>query len=306
MSKVKYYYDPDTLSYRKIEPKPWAKRRRWTVFIIFILSILFFGWKLMYHNLFPYAIILEDVPFSKHKLQLASDHIDNLTIIFDSVQEHIDKLQHGAQGIRHNIEDSALKHDRINSKINALETTVVGLEMEVKEKNLEITRLEERFERVMAGGKDQIEAYSYFSYHIQRQWKVIIVIFTVVLGTILNITIQKYFSGKREQRAFELASFKKEQYDNGFIKVEKEWEQKITEVENENKIKVSNLNKRYDKVAKDYGELLRDYEEMNRITLSILNYIKNDQGFRKKIGFENWPGNLKSLLDEMIIDLEAN
>ncbi len=40
MSKVKYYYDPDTLSYRKIEPK---KSRRYRNFAFFILGSFLFG-----------------------------------------------------------------------------------------------------------------------------------------------------------------------------------------------------------------------------------------------------------------------
>jgi murein DD-endopeptidase MepM/ murein hydrolase activator NlpD len=40
MSKVKYYYDPDTLSYRKIEPK---KSRRYRNLSIFILGSALFG-----------------------------------------------------------------------------------------------------------------------------------------------------------------------------------------------------------------------------------------------------------------------
>ncbi len=40
MSKVKYYYDPDTLSYRKIEPK---KSRRYRNIAFFILGSFFFG-----------------------------------------------------------------------------------------------------------------------------------------------------------------------------------------------------------------------------------------------------------------------
>jgi len=40
MSKVKYYYDPDTLSYRKIEPK---KSRRYRNLSIFVLGAALFG-----------------------------------------------------------------------------------------------------------------------------------------------------------------------------------------------------------------------------------------------------------------------
>ncbi len=40
MSKVKYYYDPDTLSYRKIEPK---KSRRYTHIALFFLGSFLFG-----------------------------------------------------------------------------------------------------------------------------------------------------------------------------------------------------------------------------------------------------------------------
>lgn len=40
MSKVKYYYDPDTLSYRKIEPK---KSRRYRNIVLFFLGSFLFG-----------------------------------------------------------------------------------------------------------------------------------------------------------------------------------------------------------------------------------------------------------------------
>jgi len=40
MSKVKYYYDPDTLSYRKIEPK---KSRKYRNMFLFFLASVFFG-----------------------------------------------------------------------------------------------------------------------------------------------------------------------------------------------------------------------------------------------------------------------
>ena len=40
MSKVKYYYDPDTLSYRKIEPK---KSRRYRNIGLFFLGSALFG-----------------------------------------------------------------------------------------------------------------------------------------------------------------------------------------------------------------------------------------------------------------------
>ena len=40
MSKVKYYYDPDTLSYRKIEPK---KSRRYRNIFLFVLGAALFG-----------------------------------------------------------------------------------------------------------------------------------------------------------------------------------------------------------------------------------------------------------------------
>ena len=40
MSKVKYYYDPDTLSYRKIEPK---KSKKYRNLLFFLLSSALFG-----------------------------------------------------------------------------------------------------------------------------------------------------------------------------------------------------------------------------------------------------------------------
>ena len=40
MSKVKYYYDPDTLSYRKIEPK---KSKKYRNLFLFALGAALFG-----------------------------------------------------------------------------------------------------------------------------------------------------------------------------------------------------------------------------------------------------------------------
>ena len=40
MSKVKYYYDPDTLSYRKIEPK---KSKKYRNIFLFLLGASLFG-----------------------------------------------------------------------------------------------------------------------------------------------------------------------------------------------------------------------------------------------------------------------
>ena len=40
MSKVKYYYDPDTLSYRKIEPK---KSKKYRNIAFFIMGAAIFG-----------------------------------------------------------------------------------------------------------------------------------------------------------------------------------------------------------------------------------------------------------------------
>ena len=40
MTKVKYYYDPDTLSYRKIEPK---KSKKYRNILLFLLASALFG-----------------------------------------------------------------------------------------------------------------------------------------------------------------------------------------------------------------------------------------------------------------------
>ena len=44
MSKVKYYYDSDTLSYRKIEPK---KGRKFGIFLLSLIAILLSGFLLL-------------------------------------------------------------------------------------------------------------------------------------------------------------------------------------------------------------------------------------------------------------------
>ena len=45
MSKVKYYYDSETLSYRKIEPK---KGRRFGIFLFSILGAVLSGFLLLF------------------------------------------------------------------------------------------------------------------------------------------------------------------------------------------------------------------------------------------------------------------
>lgn len=91
MSKVKYYYDPDTLSYRKIEPK---KSKRYRNLFFFLLGSALFG--------FIGLIILlnTDILNTPRELSLARE-VENYELQFDILSKKMEQMEQ----VLANIED---------------------------------------------------------------------------------------------------------------------------------------------------------------------------------------------------------
>ena len=91
MSKVKYYYDPDTLSYRKIEPQKTRKYRN--MFLFFLASALFGSLGL---------ILLLNTRFVNTPKELSLEReMKNYELQF----ELLDKKMHQIEQVLTNIED---------------------------------------------------------------------------------------------------------------------------------------------------------------------------------------------------------
>ena len=91
MSKVKYYYDPDTLSYRKIEPK---KSRRYRNMFLFLLGASLFG-------LFG-LIFLLNTSFVNTPLELSFQReVTNYELQFDLLNKKMQQIEQ----VLGNIED---------------------------------------------------------------------------------------------------------------------------------------------------------------------------------------------------------
>lgn len=91
MSKVKYYYDPDTLSYRKIEPK---KSKRYRNLFFFLLGSALFG-------LIGLIILLNtDILNTPRELSLARE-VENYELQFDILGKKMEQMEQ----VLANIED---------------------------------------------------------------------------------------------------------------------------------------------------------------------------------------------------------
>jgi murein DD-endopeptidase MepM/ murein hydrolase activator NlpD len=91
MSKVKYYYDPDTLSYRKIEPK---KSKRYRNLFFFLLGSALFG-------LIGLIILLNtDILNTPRELSLARE-VENYELQFDILGKKMEQMEQ----VLGNIED---------------------------------------------------------------------------------------------------------------------------------------------------------------------------------------------------------
>ncbi|WP_394750167.1 M23 family metallopeptidase [Spongiimicrobium salis] len=91
MSKVKYYYDPDTLSYRKIEPK---KSRKYRNIFLFLLGAGIFGFLgltvLLNTNLLntPRELsLLREKKNSDFQLEILNKDLDRMAQVLDNLAE---------------------------------------------------------------------------------------------------------------------------------------------------------------------------------------------------------------------------
>ena len=83
MSKVKYYYDPDTLSYRKIEPK---KSKRYRNLAFFLLGSALFGF-------IGLVILLNtDILNTPRELSLARE-VENYELQFDILGKKMEQME---------------------------------------------------------------------------------------------------------------------------------------------------------------------------------------------------------------------
>jgi len=91
MSKVKYYYDPDTLSYRKIEPK---KSKRYRNLGFFLLGSFLFG-------LISLIILLNTNFLNTPKELSLAREVENYELQFDILDKKMGQMEQ----VLANIED---------------------------------------------------------------------------------------------------------------------------------------------------------------------------------------------------------
>ncbi|HBK84083.1 MAG TPA: peptidase M23, partial [Flavobacterium sp.] len=83
MSKVKYYYDPENLSYKKITPKKW--RRVGFVFLFFLAAALF--------GFLSFIVLLNSSYLETPKDRFQAREIQNLSINYKILNKKIDQLE---------------------------------------------------------------------------------------------------------------------------------------------------------------------------------------------------------------------
>lgn len=89
MAEVKYYYDPETLSYRKIDQKPGRKLK---VTLLFLLSSFLFA--------LLFLMIILQIDFFKTPQELALQReLDNMKLQYKSLNDRITQLEEVAQSI---------------------------------------------------------------------------------------------------------------------------------------------------------------------------------------------------------------
>mgnify|MGYP001123550742 FL=1 len=81
MAKVKYYYDSDTLSYKKIENR---KRDRFRRLLLFLLASALFGFIIM-------AILLQYIESPKEKVMRRE--LENLTLNYELLNKRMKQSQ---------------------------------------------------------------------------------------------------------------------------------------------------------------------------------------------------------------------
>ena len=106
MSKVKYYYDPDTLSYRKIEPKKTRKYRN--MFLFFLASVLFGSFGL---------ILLLNTSFVNTPKELSLEReMKNYELQFELLDKKMQQIEH----VLTNIEDRDNNIYRLSFEANPI------------------------------------------------------------------------------------------------------------------------------------------------------------------------------------------
>ena len=89
MAKVKYYYDPETLSYRKIEPSN-GYVARITLLIAFSILVLMFVGFIVFSQFVKTPSELADereLEFTKLNLELANKQLDEMSDVLIQMQE---------------------------------------------------------------------------------------------------------------------------------------------------------------------------------------------------------------------------
>ncbi len=94
MSKIKFYYDPKTLSYRRIETSFWVRARN---FIIFILSAILAGFLFVVatEGIFESPkekALRRDNEFLKLKMELINKDLDDLSLVLSEMQKRDDNI----------------------------------------------------------------------------------------------------------------------------------------------------------------------------------------------------------------------
>ncbi len=89
MAKVKYYYDPENLAYKRIETK---KRKKFGYFLLFLLSSALFG--------FLCLVLLINTPyFETPKDKLLTNELENMKINYQLLNKKVDVMENALGAI---------------------------------------------------------------------------------------------------------------------------------------------------------------------------------------------------------------
>ncbi|MDC6367235.1 MULTISPECIES: hypothetical protein [Flavobacteriaceae] len=259
MSKVKYYYDPDTLSYRKIEPKKSRKYRNAFIFLLINFSFLFLGYHLAYHNKFPHHVIWGNGKMVKHKLQFAHTSLQGLDNTLSSTQQHIKEIIKFNEQLTKSLHQSKRKVQNLENNVKNLNTklTVTKYELnkeielkdiliETQEKTLQELRhksdsTEVEIDNLENEGAKYISTYTKLYDKKNRNEKIIYTVLGVLLTQLINYIVNKRNSKRREEKAYREAKFNKKIFEDGFESVKEQWAIELTETKKELKEKESSF-----------------------------------------------------------------
>lgn len=94
MAKVKYYYDPKTLSYRKLE-KGWRQKLRDTgIFLLasFVMALLLVVFSYYYLDSPEEKRLKRELDFTQMQYDLLNDRLDEMTLVLENLQERDDNI----------------------------------------------------------------------------------------------------------------------------------------------------------------------------------------------------------------------